>query len=331
MSATTPEPPPFHNPLTAEELDRPVYLGPLIDDNAEVTLRGAGVVTTRDPDGAVVVISSRIRDIPPTAKWMHCPFMGVDSLVGRLPDHIQLLTRTITGMPERMASYVATMVWAERWKLHQFDLQQTDRKWVQLQPDLRERDPRGVVILGTGQVGSAAARALHHDFPFIWGVSRSGAATAGFDLVVDMTSALDGAVDSALPGSTTTSLAWKQVDTVVITFPRTPETTNLVSHQLLDALHDAHVILIGRGATMDFSALEAAVASGSVRHATIDVLPAEPAPPQSWLWTEPRVTLTPHISGSTQPSDLTTSFHDARQALLTGAVPAGWVQLGAAY
>jgi phosphoglycerate dehydrogenase-like enzyme len=68
----------------------------------------------------------------------------------------------------------------------------------------------------------------------------------------------------------------------------------------LGALPDhAIVVNVARGALLDEVALVAAIRSGHLRGAVLDVFSKEPLPAQSDLWTLPNVIMTPHVSGVT--------------------------------
>ena len=56
----------------------------------------------------------------------------------------------------------------------------------------------------------------------------------------------------------------------------------------------------GRGALIDDAALLAALDAGQIGHATLDVFRTEPLPKDHPFWTDPRVTVTPHIAADTR-------------------------------
>jgi glyoxylate/hydroxypyruvate reductase A len=56
----------------------------------------------------------------------------------------------------------------------------------------------------------------------------------------------------------------------------------------------------GRGALIDDDALLAALGTGQVGHATLDVFRVEPLPTDHPYWSHPRVTVTPHIAADTR-------------------------------
>jgi glyoxylate/hydroxypyruvate reductase A len=89
---------------------------------------------------------------------------------------------------------------------------------------------------------------------------------------------------------------------VVLLLPRTPETENVLNARTLDLLAPgACVINPGRGPLIDDAALLAALDSGQVGHATLDVFRTEPLPPDHPFWAHPKVTVTPHIASETRP------------------------------
>ena len=64
----------------------------------------------------------------------------------------------------------------------------------------------------------------------------------------------------------------------------------------------AFIINPGRGPLIDDAALLAALDSGQIAHATLDVFRVEPLPPEDPYWAHPKVTVTPHIAAETRAS-----------------------------
>ncbi len=63
----------------------------------------------------------------------------------------------------------------------------------------------------------------------------------------------------------------------------------------------AFIINPGRGPLIDDDALLAALDSGQVDHATLDVFRIEPLPKNHLFWAHPKITVTPHIASTTRP------------------------------
>ena len=89
---------------------------------------------------------------------------------------------------------------------------------------------------------------------------------------------------------------------VILLLPQTPETENILNAESLNLLAPgAFVINPGRGPLIDDAALIAALDSGQVAHATLDVFRTEPLPKDHPYWAHPKVTVTPHIASTTRP------------------------------
>ncbi len=93
-------------------------------------------------------------------------------------------------------------------------------------------------------------------------------------------------------------------DALVLALPLTDETRELLSAaRIAQMKRGAWLINVGRGALVDESALVAALQSGALGGAGLDVFAIEPLPPESPLWSLPNVLVTPHNSGDA-PSNL---------------------------
>lgn len=100
-------------------------------------------------------------------------------------------------------------------------------------------------------------------------------------------------------------------DILAIAVPRTPETAGTVDANVLGKLpRGAVVINVSRGGILNEDALLAALESGHLRGAALDVFATEPLPPEHPLWRHPRVLITPHVSA------VTARFWDREMALI---------------
>ncbi|WP_372841629.1 NAD(P)-dependent oxidoreductase, partial [Phaeovulum sp.] len=123
---------------------------------------------------------------------------------------------------------------------------------------------RGVTILGLGELGSACASALATLNFRVTGWSRSPRALSGVNCVAGQE-----ALASALAGG----------EILVTLLPNTPDTENLLNAATLAQLpRGARLINPGRGNVIDDAALLAALDSGQIGHATLDVFRTEPLP-----------------------------------------------------
>ncbi len=90
-----------------------------------------------------------------------------------------------------------------------------------------------------------------------------------------------------------------QSDVVFVSAPLTAESRHMFDAKAFAAMKpDSILINVSRGEIVDGEALLAALDSGHVRAAGLDVTPEEPLPPESRLWDHPHVVVTPHIAGA---------------------------------
>ena len=88
---------------------------------------------------------------------------------------------------------------------------------------------------------------------------------------------------------------------VMVCCPSTPETHKLLSHEQFNRLpEDSYLVNVSHGKAIDEDALIAALHSGKLAGAGLDVTYTEPCPTDSPLWTEPNVILTSHSAGASQ-------------------------------
>lgn len=159
-------------------------------------------------------------------------------------------------------------------------------EWRQDVPPLASERP--VTVLGLGALGEAAARAL---------------VALGFDVTGWSRSPKDIPGVRCLHGEDGLSTALSKAEIVILLLPDTPATENTLNSDTLALLpRGACIINPGRGPLIDDEALLAALDSGHVGHATLDVFRVEPLPADHPYWSNPRVTVTPHIASETRPT-----------------------------
>ena len=160
-----------------------------------------------------------------------------------------------------------------------------DHAWDKTIPPLASE--RVVTILGLGALGSAVAGMLRHLGFTLRGWARSQKALDG----VACHAGEDG-LDAALSGA----------EIVVLLLPDTSDTRDVINARTLALLAPGAVIVNpGRGPLIDEADLIAALDSGQLSHATLDVFRTEPLPRDHPFWAHPKVTVTPHIASETRP------------------------------
>ena len=165
---------------------------------------------------------------------------------------------------------------------------QQRKEWLELSaPSTAERR---IGILGIGELGSASARVLTSlGFP-VMGWSRSAKTLPG----VQTFHGADGLMAMAA-----------QSDILICLLPLTPQTRGVLNTKLLSALpRGAYVINGARGGHMVAQDMLAALDSGHIAGAALDVFEPEPLPAESRFWSHPKVFLTPHAASITIPSSV---------------------------
>lgn len=88
---------------------------------------------------------------------------------------------------------------------------------------------------------------------------------------------------------------------LILLLPLTTETTGIINAKALAKMpKGAFVINPGRGPLIDDNALLAALETGQIAHATLDVFATEPLPQDHPYWAHKNVTVTPHIASETR-------------------------------
>ena len=145
---------------------------------------------------------------------------------------------------------------------------------------------RTVGVLGLGELGAACARMLAQIGFDVAGWSRSQRDVAG----IECRSGEDGLIE-----------VLQRSEILVLLLPDTPATTNLLNAKRLGLMPKGAVIINpGRGPLIDDDALLAALDTGQIGHATLDVFRVEPLPADHPYWHHPNVTVTPHIASETR-------------------------------
>jgi D-3-phosphoglycerate dehydrogenase len=113
-------------------------------------------------------------------------------------------------------------------------------------------------------------------------------------------------------------------DVVTLHLPLTPDTKNLIDADALARMRPgASLVNCGRGELVDLRALRAALESGHLSGAALDVLDEEPPPTDHLARALPRTILTPHLAWLSADSEFA-SYEMAAQAIatvLSGRVP----------
>ena len=138
-------------------------------------------------------------------------------------------------------------------------------------------------VLGLGTIGEAIAEKAA-----AWGMTVIGTKSNAGEY--------EGVAERVHPPERTIDV-FREADAVISVLPDTPDTRGIVTAECLDAMDGGWFVNVGRGTAVREEDLLAALESGSLAGAGLDVFDPEPLPEDSPLWSHPRVVLTSHSAG----------------------------------
>ncbi|MFD3972989.1 NAD(P)-dependent oxidoreductase [Streptomyces cyaneofuscatus] len=267
--------------------------------------------------------------------WFHSVNAGTDPLLAAGPWPAgALLTRTVGRMGERIAQYVLGWVLAECQAVPEYVAQHARAEWRRLPTELVAGQT--ALVYGTGRIGGAVAGLLRSCGVRTVGVGRTARTKApppGFDRVIGAGGGAgpereepEGAARADAEAEELAGARW-----VVGALPLTGVTEGFFGAGRFAAVRGATFVNVGRGATVDLGALEAALRGGGVRSAVLDVLAEEPAAPDDPVWRLPRTVITSHSAGITADEDVAVDFAACWEAVREGRRPELAVDVGRGY
>ena len=241
---------------------------------------------------------------------------GVDALLQlQMPPGLPVVRLDDAGMSVQMAEYVCHAVIRHFRELEGYEADMQAGKWSFRKPRSRLDYPVGV--LGLGVLGERVARTVaQFDFP-VNGWSRSPKHIAGV---------------RSFHGADQLEAFLAATRIVVCLLPLTSETANLLNARRLACLRrGAYLINVARGAHVVDADLIAALDSGQLAGATLDVFRTEPLPKGHPFWQHPQITLTPHASARTLRSESIAQIARKIESLQRGEAVAGLVDVQRGY
>jgi glyoxylate/hydroxypyruvate reductase A len=254
-------------------------------DTPETLIDRAGVayaLTWRHPAGALEKL--------PNLKAIFSLGAGVDHVFADplLPPApiVRVVDRDLT---ERMSEWVVLQALLHHRQFRRYDRQQRERVWDEDEAQPRAGDTR-VGLLGLGVLGLDAARKLQAIGFDVAGWSRTPKRVEGVATFADAEG-----LDALLA----------RTDILVCLLPLTPETRGLLNADLFRKLRRGRIgpVLInaGRGGLQVETNIVAALESGVLKGASLDVFETEPLPPTSPLWSRDDVFISPHNAAISEP------------------------------
>ncbi len=278
------------NVLFAAKPERwPTYEAPLRAALAKAGIKAhlAQDIAPDQVDYIVYAPNSDLQDFTPytRAKAVLNLWAGVEQITGNETLKIPLARMVDPGLTKGMVEWVTGHVMRYHLGMDAHIVNPSHAWTVKTPPLAQERE---VVIFGLGALGTACAQALLGLGFRVTGWSRSAKDVEGV---------------TCLNGEDGLAEALRRAEIAVTLLPDTPATANLFNAETLAQMpRRAFLINPGRGPLIDDKALIAALDSGQIAHATLDVFRVEPLPQEHPFWAHPQVTVTPHIAAETRAS-----------------------------
>ena len=211
---------------------------------------------------------------------------GVDHLLGDrdLPVGVPIVRMVEPELTRGMTEYVVLHVLRYHRAVPTLEDQQRRGVWHALATPTAPK--RRVGIMGLGVIGQDSLRVL----------SALGFALSGWSRTAK---SIPGVICHHGPEGLSAFLA--EVEILVCLLPYTIDTDNILNRDVFDRLpRGAYLINAGRGGLQDEDDILAALESGQLAGATLDVFREEPLPAGHAFWDHPNVTITPHNAGTAQ-------------------------------
>ena len=279
------------NPLGQEGADYvdgwPERLREEIPD-VEVTLShsvGEAMEVIGEVDAAFGNIAPELFARADNLKWIACPQAGPRAgyYHQALIDSDVVVTNTREIYNDHISAHILSYVLAFARGLHVYMPRQLQGDWAPGYEVIHLPDATAMVV-GIGGIGGEAARLCGEFGMTVTGVDpRVPGPTAGVNELHR-----PDALHEVLP----------RADFVIVTVPETPQTQGMFAREQFQLMKPSSFFInIGRGATVVLDDLTAALESGQLAGAGLDVFETEPLPADHPLWGMPGVIITPHVAG----------------------------------
>ncbi|MBI4183565.1 MAG: glyoxylate/hydroxypyruvate reductase A [Proteobacteria bacterium] len=226
----------------------------------------------------------------PRLKFICSMGAGVDHMLKdpELPEGVPMVRLVDRLLASQMVEYVMLAVLRYHRQYHEYREQQRRGVWKVLPPPNTEATRVGV--MGVGNLGGLACRRLSALGFDVAGWSRRPKTIEGI---------------KSYYGDAGLRVFLERTQILSCLLPLTPRTAGIINKGTLSSLpKGAYVINSARGGHVIEEDLLAALDSGHIAAATLDVFQAEPLPAEHPFWSHPKVVLTPHASSITIPDSV---------------------------
>ena len=249
-----------------------------------------------------------LADLTPNVKWIQATSAGIGQFVKRMgyAEQRDWIFTTASGVHARPLAEFALMAMLMFAKDYEY-LQREKKAHHWQRYSATELASKTVAIVGLGSIGQEVARLAQAFEMRVIGNRRNPQRE---------TSHVD-----QLYGPDDLRQFLSEANFLVLATPHTQETDGMIGQAELALLPQGAIIInIARGQVIDQDALIAALQSGYLRGAALDVFNPEPLPPDNPLWDMPNVIISPHSASTadTENQKITDLFCENLQRYLAG-------------
>jgi len=225
-------------------------------------------------------------ELAPKLKWIQATSAGIGQFVRKMgyDKRTNWIYTTASGVHARpLAEFVlmALLMFAKNYEY--MAREKANHHWERYHAE--ELAGKTLAIVGLGKIGRETARLAKAFDMRVIGSRRN---------ILEPTLFVD-----ALYGPVDLDELLQQADYLILATPHTDETEALIGARELALLPAGAILInIARGAVVDEPALIAALQSGHLRGAALDVFAEEPLPSDSPLWDMPNVIICPHSAST---------------------------------
>lgn len=277
----------------------------VVAPDAEIATSAVEVVVGAPPDLAAIIPRC------PQLRWVQSTWAGIDAIAHFASETLQITPLKGVFGPAMTEYVMGWLLAIERNVISRA----SHTHWT---PSLEPRiTGKRLGIMGAGGIGTAIALAAKSFGLETIGLNSDGRAVNSFN--------------TCYPRADRLAFA-EGLDYLVSALPQTPQTDNLIDHELLMQLNPSAIVInAGRGNTVAEADLIASLNAGHLRAAVLDVFREEPLPPEDPLWSTPGVYITSHTAGPTPDEAIGELFERNLQRYIAGKPLAGVVSAGRGY
>lgn len=254
----------------------------------QMMIKSVDSLVPEDVADANVILGHIPAALIPSAEkleWLQISSAGADRYfrTDALPDRV-ILTNAVGAYGLAVSEHMSAFTFSLLRRFPQYTRNQVNHIW-KIMGNVQAVSESTIIVIGMGNIGSMYAKQMKGVGAYVIGVRRTNKEKpACFDEQYTIDE-----LDRVLP----------RADVVAMVVPGNDETAHIMDERRLSLMKDgAYIINVGRGGAIDTNALIAALKSGKLAGAALDVTDPEPLDPQNELWDMDNVIITPHASGN---------------------------------